>query len=403
MITPIREHGGVGDRYQRLWALGQMLREHGPKLARAESVDVDATATDKDVQIGERKAKDGGRYIFIRTENHTASLAGSAHVKEKNGTAPELVFDYKLEPFGALVLYLPPGVNDAKRGEWLPKPAPEIKRPTDLPPPVAITDVMQSEDPRPVKWARLNPGERVEDRGLLNRHFIYYNIAAAPGAKLSFGLRDGDGLLASANGKLVPVSIDKKAQSASLTMPSVGKEVGLLLLYENAGQANGGKGMEDFNGIQSVKGADEKEPIEFSQGESYGSNDLERGEAFSKADTELDQKKWRHVSIDGNPAPDALLTWYRMKFEMPASKPGVWVPWHLHIEASGNGFLYLNGHAIGRYWQAGPQHDFFLPECWLNFGAGKTNVIALNLRPLDKGVRVQAAKIVPAAAFAEFR
>jgi hypothetical protein len=396
--APIREHGGVGDRYQRVWALGQMLREHGPKLARAESVNVDATATDKDVQIAERKAKDGGRYIFIRTENHTASLAGTAHVKEKNGTAPELVFDYKLEPFGSLVLYLPPGVNDAKRGEWLPKSAPEIKRPTDLPAAVEVTDIQRSADRIPVKWARLQPGEHVEDRGLLNRHFIYYRVAAKSGANVSLDKREGDTLLALAGGKFLKVN-DAKT-TATFTMPQDATKA--VLLLENTGQPNGGRGMEDLIGVQAIHGADES-VIEFSQGEYCGSNDLERGEAFSRAETELSKSEWHSVSTGESAPPDALLTWYHMKFDMPANKPGVWVPWHLHIEATGNGFLYLNGHALGRYWQAGPQHDFFLPECWLNFGAGKTNVIALNLRPADKGVRLQAAKIVPAAAFAEFR
>ena len=84
-------------------------------------------------------------------------------------------------------------------------------------------------------------------------------------------------------------------------------------------------------------------------------------------------------------------------------KSGVWVPWHLHLEASGNGFIYVNGRCLGRYWQVGPQHDFYVPESWLNFGPAQTNFIALSLRPMDKGVSVQAASIVPDTAFAETR
>jgi len=108
------------------------------------------------------------------------------------------------------------------------------------------------------------------------------------------------------------------------------------------------------------------------------------------------------VSIDRNapPAPDALLTWYQMKFELPAKPAGISAPWHLHLEANGNGFIYVNGHCIGRYWEAGPQHDFFLPDCWLNFGSGSANGIALDLRPVDKGVSLQAASVVPDASFA---
>jgi hypothetical protein len=71
------------------------------------------------------------------------------------------------------------------------------------------------------------------------------------------------------------------------------------------------------------------------------------------------------------------------------------------LEAKGNGFLYLNGHAIGRYWQAGPQHDFFLPECWLHFGA--TNNVTLSLRPVDKGAAINAAVVEPYSGFAETR
>ena len=31
----------------------------------------------------------------------------------------------------------------------------------------------------------------------------------------------------------------------------------------------------------------------------------------------------------------------------------------------GKGQIYLNGHNIGRYWQIGPQEDYYLPEPWL--------------------------------------
>jgi hypothetical protein len=90
-----------------------------------------------------------------------------------------------------------------------------------------------------------------------------------------------------------------------------------------------------------------------------------------------------------------------MKFSLEAPKRGVWVPWHLRLAATGNGFLYLNGHALGRYWEAGPQHDFFLPECWLYFGSRQKNVITLNLRPLEKGAAIQSAVVEPYADFAE--
>ncbi len=62
-----------------------------------------------------------------------------------------------------------------------------------------------------------------------------------------------------------------------------------------------------------------------------------------------------------------------------------------------------NGRCLGRYWRAGPQHDFFLPESWLNFGHGKTNVVAMSLRSVNQGVCVRAASILPDDFFAEYR
>ena len=102
-------------------------------------------------------------------------------------------------------------------------------------------------------------------------------------------------------------------------------------------------------------------------------------------------------------AAGAMLNWYRMNFTLPAPQAGVWVPWHVRLFASGNGFLYLNGHGLGRYWEAGPQHDFFLPDCWLNTGPGQKNILTLNLRPTDKGAAIQSAVVEPYSQFAEKR
>jgi hypothetical protein len=177
--APIRESGGVGERYQRVWALGHMLMDHGVKLARSDAVPVDATATDADVEVAERRSPDGSRYIFVRTEKNDSPRNGTVQLKEKDGPAAALTFDYQLEPFGSMVLYLPPGENDAKKGEWLPKPAPPIQRPTEgLPSPVDITQADCAADPFPPVGRSSIPARKLKVSACLTG--ISFTITSRP-------------------------------------------------------------------------------------------------------------------------------------------------------------------------------------------------------------------------------
>ena len=49
----------------------------------------------------------------------------------------------------------------------------------------------------------------------------------------------------------------------------------------------------------------------------------------------------------------------------------------LNMEAFGKGLVYVNGHAIGRYWSIGPQQTLYVPGCWLK--KGKNEVIVLDI------------------------
>jgi hypothetical protein len=84
-----------------------------------------------------------------------------------------------------------------------------------------------------------------------------------------------------------------------------------------------------------------------------------------------------------------------VEFELPAQDGAAQIPWRLLINASGNGSMWLNGHDIGRHWEIGPQREFYLPECWLNFGAGRKNSVVFALRQTVNGAKLQAAEVAP--------
>ena len=117
---------------------------------------------------------------------------------------------------------------------------------------------------------------------------------------------------------------------------------------------------------------------------------------------EFDDSQWVSGALPQVSGEQALLTWYRMKFSLPHVQSDIWVPWCLKIAGHGNGFIYINGHNIGRIWEFGGQREFFLPDCWLE-PAGKQNVIALCLRGVDKPAALHAASVVPYRVYAEYK
>ena len=56
-----------------------------------------------------------------------------------------------------------------------------------------------------------------------------------------------------------------------------------------------------------------------------------------------------------------LPAWYASKFRYNPTG----VPLFLHILAAKKGQVFLNGRNVGRFWTIGPQHYYYLPECWL--------------------------------------
>lgn len=91
---------------------------------------------------------------------------------------------------------------------------------------------------------------------------------------------------------------------------------------------------------------------------------------------------------------DGLLAWFSIDFDLSDIKNAETMLWKLRMNASGTGYIWLNGNNIGRYWEEGPQREFYLPECWLNL-KGK-NSIVLGLRESEtNGAKIYGAEIAP--------
>lgn len=109
-----------------------------------------------------------------------------------------------------------------------------------------------------------------------------------------------------------------------------------------------------------------------------------------------DPKDPESLPRDPSPEHGALVRWYGLSFSTPKS-PGVKTPWRLVLNATGNGMIYLNGHALGRFWEIGPQRAYYLPECWLK----PVNEVRIGLRQTEHGCYLESAQVAPYAEFAE--
>jgi len=180
----------------------------------------------------------------------------------------------------------------------------------------------------------------------------------------------------------------------------------IVLLYENIGFEHGYFPMEELSGIRKAGLSDNEKGITRLLDWQVATN--LSGIATGWTQPDFTAHGWENVALDARDAisrkgngiepkgkQDALLTWYRLEFKLSATPAGEWIPWRLLINASGNGDMWLNGHDIGRHWEIGPQREFFLPECWLKFGGGQTNVLVLGLCQTMNGADLKAAEVSP--------
>ena len=167
------------------------------------------------------------------------------------------------------------------------------------------------------------------------------------------------------NGKYVG-KIDRVKNEKSLDLPAAAAGSEMTIVVEGMGRINFGRAIKDYKGIignVTISTADEH------------------------CDITLSPKQWNNQIIpdDYKNAIDALNApmnrmaglktkagYYRGYFNI--SKVG---DTFMNMEAFGKGQVYVNGHALGRFWQIGPQQTLYLPGCWLK--KGKNEVVVLDV------------------------
>lgn len=166
--------------------------------------------------------------------------------------------------------------------------------------------------------------------------------------------------------------IDRVKNEKTLMLPPVEKGAELCIRIEAMGRINFGRAIKDYKGItKEVTISTEMDGHEASWNLKNWTivpipDNYETAVEALSVGTETSKRTRQHAK---------LLTkagYYRGHFTL--RKPG---DTFLNMEAFGKGQVYVNGHAIGRFWNIGPQQTLYLPGCWLK--QGRNEVIVLDV------------------------
>ena len=161
--------------------------------------------------------------------------------------------------------------------------------------------------------------------------------------------------------------IDRVKNERSLPMPATKKGDKLTLLVEGMGRINFGRAIKDFKGLV--------DDVTLTA-EVYG----------DELTWNLKDWRMRRIADDYQTARRAMTTprndlalasntpskigYYKATFKL--KKTG---DTFLNMETWGKGQVYVNGHALGRFWSIGPQQTLYCPGCWLKKGDNEIVVL----------------------------
>lgn len=167
-----------------------------------------------------------------------------------------------------------------------------------------------------------------------------------------------------ADGKLLG-RLDRRRGENTVVLPALAAGTRLDILVEAMGRVNFDVAIHDRKGI-----TDKVELIS-----DTGRQELEDWQVYSfPVDYAFVQDK-KYAAGDKLDGP----AYYRTTFELDEVGDVF-----LDMQTWGKGMVWVNGKAMGRFWEIGPQQTLFMPGCWLK--KGKNEIILLDLLGPEKAV-----------------
>lgn len=167
--------------------------------------------------------------------------------------------------------------------------------------------------------------------------------------------------------------IDRVKNERSLPLPPTKKGQTLTLLVEGMGRINFGRAIKDFKGlVGNVTLTTELDGDELTFDlKDWRTRRIDDSYATAAKAIKLAQDNKNCANTSFGSLPDAI-GYYATTFNL--KKTG---DTFINMETWGKGQVYVNGHALGRFWSIGPQQTLYCPGCWLK--KGKNEIVVLDI------------------------
>lgn len=165
--------------------------------------------------------------------------------------------------------------------------------------------------------------------------------------------------------------LDRRLGQKTIDLPATPNGAKLDILVEAMGRINYGRAIKDFKGIVAPVTITHPRPGAEPEQKPLGHWTIR---LFPDDYATVSTQNYQPMNADTGDAADFAFmpAYYRGTFTVddPADT-------YLDLSTWGKGQVWVNGHAIGRFWQIGPQQSLFMPGCWLK--KGENEIIVLDV------------------------
>ena len=251
--APLKENGGVGEKYAAVKGIGEVVDKFGGLLVRSRPVRFDVQGADN-LTIGIRRAADGTLFVFLLNRDKKQAFRQLVNLTVEG---KPMRIDCQLAALDSKLLVVHAGTDMV---EWYPREQTLPERPVALPLPITITDVWRKDEDFRGDWIPLRKGKSLPELGVNDCRYSMYRSQVNLTQKevdrygsLVFELFTGDPVYVRVNGEFAERVSKDELDNTFIVSGLLHKGVNeIIAIYENRGHAHGYRPMEELSGVKQA-------------------------------------------------------------------------------------------------------------------------------------------------------